>query len=555
MLVTAGCGARSDESAASSGRGGGSTPTNPPPPSTQVTVTPNQATVYQGATVQFQAQVKGQSNQAVTWSVEYNIGTIDGAGLYTAPRDGYGGPFHVIATSQARTNVTGSAVVNVVPIQVTVFPATVALFPGGTQTFTSAVLGLSNTDTSWTVQEANGGIVTNTGFYTAPTVLGFYHVVATSVGDATHSSSATVTVTTSSASFKPTGSMQHGRGFHTSNLLANGKVLLAGGTIRADPICLGGISSAELYDPATGSFTLTGSMTALRYAHTATLMANGDVLMAGGFGNGYDCEDLGEPSLSTAEIYHSSSGVFISVSHSMSRGRGGHTATLLLNGTVLLAGGGDQGGGSLPFYGTGSSTAELYDPATGIFISTGSMTRARLAHSATLLANGTVLIAGGVATSLSSPTATAEIYNPASGVFAPTGSMTSPRMGHTATRLPDGRVLIAGGYSTGIVNGEFGVSETAEIYDPATGTFTATGDMGARRSRHTATLLPGGTVLVAGGGDSTAEVYDSSKGSFSTTGGMEEERSGHSATLLKNGMVLVSGGGTWSPLLTAELYK
>ena len=91
------------------------------------------------------------------------------------------------------------------------------------------MLGLSNTDTSWTVQEANGGIVTNTGFYTAPAVLGFYHVVATSVGDATHSSSATVTVTTSSASFKPTGSMQQGRGFHTSNLLANGKVLIAGG--------------------------------------------------------------------------------------------------------------------------------------------------------------------------------------------------------------------------------------------------------------------------------------------------------------------------------------
>ena len=360
MSLMVGCG-----SGSSSGGGGGSTPTNPPP-STQVTVTPNQATVYQGATVQFQAQVKGQSNQAVTWKVENNFGTIDSTGLYTAPHDGYGGPFHVLATSQAKPSATGSAVVSVAPIQVTVSPATVVLPPGGTQNFTSTVLGLANTDTTWTVQEANGGTVNNEGHYNAPVALGFYHVVATSVGDATHNGSATITVTTSSASFTATGSMQRGRGFYASSLLANGKVLMVGGAIRADPICLGGISSAELYDPATRSFKLTGSMTTLRYAHTATLLANGDVLVAGGFGSGYDCEDLGEPSLRTAEIYHSSSGVFISVSDSMTRGRGGHTATLLLNGKILLAGGGDQGGGALPFYGTGSSTAELYDPATGI---------------------------------------------------------------------------------------------------------------------------------------------------------------------------------------------
>ena len=138
--------------------------------------------------------------------------------------------------------------------------------------------------------------------------------------------------------------------------------------------------------------------------------------------------------------------------------------------------------------------------------------------------------------------------------FTTTGSMATTRMGHPATRLLDGRVLITGGFSTGIINGEFTVSFTAEIYDPGTGSFSATGRMGVARELQTATLLPNGTVLVAGGGSSTAEVYDPTSGSFSITGGMEVGRSGHSATLLPNG-VLVVGGGTFIPLATTELYQ
>jgi WD40 repeat protein len=275
-------------------------------------------------------------------------------------------------------------------------------------------------------------------------------------------------------------------------------------------------------------------------------------LVTGGFGNGYDCEDLGEPALSTAELYNASTGTFKNAS-SMTEGRGGHTATLLPNGKVLLAGGGNQGGGTLPFYGVGSATAEVYDPTAGHFTPTGSMSRPRFGHTATVLANGKVLIVGGVSSSSLAPTPTAEIYDPATGIFTSTGSMATARAGHTATLLPNGTVLIAGGLDTGIINGQIGVSSTAEIYNPATGSFSATGQMAVERSMHTATLLPNGTVLVAGGGDSTAEIYDSGTGSFTPTGAMEVNRSGQSATLLPNGKVLVSGGGFF--LATAELYQ
>jgi Bacterial Ig-like domain (group 2) len=547
---------------AASGCGGGSgsgsqpNPGGPPPGnSTGVVVTPATANVYQGMTTQFQAQVMRQSNQAVTWSLEQGgLGTIDSTGLYTAPRNASGGPFHVVATSQAIPSAKGSAAVTVLVPQVTIAPATVTLAPGGTQTFTATVKGLVNTNVTWTVQEAGGGSVSNAGFYNAPQATGFYHVVATSVADATFSGSATISVTTSTGRFTPTGSMQNGRGFHTGTLLASGRVLVAGGATRApDPICIGGIASTEVYDPAADSFTTTGSMTSPRYAHTATSLLNGKVLVTGGFASTIDCIDLGEPAENTAELYDLSNGSFHATG-SMVAGRGGHTSTLLINGKVLVAGGGDQGGGGFPFYGTGSKTAELYDPGTGVFTSTGGMATARLGHTATLLPNGKVLIVGGVPTSLSQPTVAAEIYDPGTGTFTQTWSMGTARAGHTATPLQNGKVLITGGY-TDFTNGVFNASSAAELYDPVTSSFSVTGTMGAARFSHTATLLPNGTVLVAGGKNSTAEVYDPAAGSFSTTGAMETGRMGHSATLLLNGKVLVAGGGSFVPLATAELYK
>jgi WD40 repeat protein len=394
------------------------------------------------------------------------------------------------------------------------------------------VRGLANTQLTWSVQEVSGGSVSAAGFYNAPQSTGFYHVVATSVVDASVTASATITVTTLTGRFMPTGSMRSGHDLHTGTLLVNGKVLIAGGAInKGDPYCPNGMASAELYDWAVGSFSQTGSMASPRYAHTATSLLNGEVLVTGGIPSGIDCEDLGTPAVNSAELYDPSHGSFTTTG-SMMELRVWHTATLLTDGKVLVAGGTD---GNL----STSKTAELYDPKTGAFSSTGDMSIHRSSHTATLLANGKVLIAGG-------PTAKAEIYDPGTRTFSPTGSMTAARAGHTATLLATGRVLITGGSELA----------TAEVYDPTTGSFAPTGSMGQARSSHTATLLSDGSVLIAGGGDSTAEIYNPSTGSFTPTGGMEIGRAGHTATLLPNGKVLVAGGGdSHHPLATAELYK
>ncbi len=536
------------------GCGGSSTSSSSPPPSLiSVAVKPNSVTVSRDATQAFTAKVSGTTNAAVTWSVEESSGgTIDSTGLYTPPKNG-AGTFHVIATSQANSAVAGAATVILPMPQVTIDPVAVTLRPGGRQTFSATVSGLTNTAVNFTIQESAGGLINSAGLYTAPTAGGFYHVVATSMEKTTVTASATVTVTTSPSGFTPTGSLHEARGLHTATLLPDNKVLVAYGSNSSKyGIATGyvGLSSIEVYDSGTGTFTeIVGDSGNGIYGHTATLLPNGKVLLAGGFVNSvWDYSGI-SGSNNGATLYDSATGVF-SGTGSMTANRGDHTATLLANGKVLIAGGANQDP-----TGTGLASAELYDPSAGTFTQTGSMAAGRFLHTATQLQNGKVLIIGGALTSASDPVATAEVYDPGTGIFTMTGAMATAREQHTATLLADGRVLIVGG-TTSTGTGDLHPTATVEVYDPSTGSFSVTGSMAEARTFHTATLLPSGRVLVAGGGEnSTAEVYDPATGSFSFTGGMEVGRSGHTATLLPNGSVLVAGGGIFTGLASAELYQ
>src|SRR5439155_1631242 len=142
------------------------------------------------------------------------------------------------------------------------------------------------------------------------------------------------------------------------------------------------------------------------------------------------------------------------------------------------------------------ANAELYDPTSGTWTATGSLGAARGEHTATLLPNGKVLVAGGVSNSYSF-LVNAELYDPASGTWTATGSLGAARSDHTATLLPNGKVLVAGGFNGNLDTG-FNLA-SAELYDPASGTWTATGSLGFARGAHTATLLPNGRVLIAPG--------------------------------------------------------
>ena len=344
--------------------------------------------------------------------------------------------------------------------------------------------------------------------------------------------------------FVPTGSMTVPRQYHTATLLLNGKVLVAGGYDGSFRV----FASAELYDPSTGTFTATGSMSVAREYHTATLLLNGKVLIAGG----YNETPGGGVWLASAELYDPSTGTFTATG-STSAARALYTATLLPNGKVLIAGAA-----------AGHASAELYDPSAGRFTTTGNMVEARMLHTATLLGNGKVLIAGGGADSppdaqgiiSGKATASAELYDPNAGTFAATDTMLTvfgSHNSHTATLLRDGKVLVAGQPQSS--GGPVGPS--AELYDPSTGTFAATGSVTVQRSVNTATLLPGGMVLIAGGwgyagGLADAELYDPDAGTFAAAGSMSVARAYHTATLLPNGMVLIAGGDTFG---TAELYE
>ncbi len=331
-----------------------------------------------------------------------------------------------------------------------------------------------------------------------------------------------VCIAQSAGAFTATGNLTRPRQFHTATLLPNGKVLIAGG-YSVPPLTSSSWATAELYDPSTGSFIPTGDMTTPRSGHTSTLLPNGKVLITGGTG------------LLSAELYDSSTGAFAATGD-MTMPRSGHTATLLNSGKVLIAGGSNR------------ASAELYDPSAGTFTATGDMTAVRSWPSltATLLANGKVLVAG----------ASADLFDPDTGTFSLTSATTNlDESLFTATLLPSGTVLFP------LTTSEM-LGKSAELYDPGTGLINATGNMTIGRGYNTATLLPDGNVLIAGRDTihfaGSAELYQTTTGTFSANGGMfTESAEGHAATLLPDGTVLLSGGWVCCgfTIATSEIFR
>lgn len=421
-------------------------------------------------------------------------------------------------------------------------------------------------------------------------------------------------------SFIPVGAMVHARSGHSAALLHDGRVLIVGGWVDMDQI-----EQAEVFDRAAG-FSETGSVTVPRTRPTMTTLQDGRVLVAGGLTGGVGA------ATNAAELYDPDTGTF-TVTDAMVDARADHVATLLSDGRVLLVGGRDETGARLTtaeifdpateeFTATGSmavaraeaaiatlpdgrvlivggygtpplASAEIYDPQQGTFTSTGSMATARYQPVAMLLANGLVLVSGG---NNNGPLTSSELFNPATGTFSATGSIAIE--GPAAGLMPNGKALFVGkgsgnpsgngyglfynptsgaseyplalpyanhAYGTGTMmpggdlliagSTEEQTAGSAELFSIESPAFLTAGAANAAREHHTSTLLPDGRVLIAGGRNAdgtlaSVEIFDPVSEDFTNAAPMSVARYGHAATLLRDGRVLVTGGGT----TTTEIY-
>lgn len=342
---------------------------------------------------------------------------------------------------------------------------------------------------------------------------------------------------------------------HTATRLFGGRVLAAGGERGGAKL-----ASAALFDPASGTWAATGSLATARSAHTATLISHRPpacrpncrkVFVAGGVGSD------GLP-LASAELFDPATGTWTTTGE-LADARSAHTATLLSTGKLLVVGGSDASGQPL-------ASAELFDPTTGAFTAAPAPTTARSSHTATILPDGRVLVAGGLGAG-GQPLASAELFDPAAnsgaGAWTSTAPLNDARTGHTTTALgdeisgrSDPRVLVAGG--TGASGAPLAAAET---YDPRNGTWTRAGSLADGRALHAAALLPDGRVAVVGGAGSagrlaSTELFSPESRTWARTGPLATPRSGHRVTVLLDGRALVSGGvgPGGAPLASTELY-
>jgi N-acetylneuraminic acid mutarotase len=451
------------------------------------------------------------------------------------------------------TNVTPSiklSSINISPANVSIAANTSASL-NATGVYSDGTTANITAQVTWS--SANAGGVARVGANTGALMgvaAGTTSITATLSG--VTSPVANITVTSAGGIAASVNTLTNARYDHTATLLTTGpntgKVLVVGGYGKGLK-SLNALSGVELYDPATDSWSSMVSLNFSRGDHTSVNLSDGRVLVTGG-------TDSNSLTLASSELFDPTT-LSWSTTGNLNMGRSYNTITLLSNGQVLVAGG-DVNSGT-------SNTAELYTSAldnTGTWTATGSMATARNSHTATLLASGKVLVAGGFnATATSLALTVSELYDPATATWTATGSLVSGvRYGHTATLLttgPDaGKVLVVGGYGAGS-----STLASAELYDPLTGKWTASGSLAVARTIHTATLLPNGKVLVMGGLDSaglpltSTEVYDPVTRIWTTTASLLTARDNFTATLLPNGKVLATGGNGATTILTnSELY-
>lgn len=335
--------------------------------------------------------------------------------------------------------------------------------------------------------------------------------------------------------------LQAVRGSTSAVALQDGSVMVVGGGVGSVPI-----AASEVFDPATGGWTRSGKLAQARRGHRAAMLEDGSQLVAGGIAGGR--------LLASAEVHGRSPDSSWTAVGEMVQARLGHTLTALPDGRVLVTGG--TGGGRPASQGGQTvrpvASAEVFDPSTGRWTAAGRMSVPRFEHTASLLPDGRVLIAGGLGTrgGETVPVAAAELYDPTTGAFSRAGEMSSPRTDHAAATLQDGRVLVSGG--------DRGTAPlaSAEVFDPASATWSRVPSLARARRGHSATLLDDGTVLVTGGERfvegarsslSSAERFDPGRGVWRDAGEMSCARSEQATALVPDGSVLVAGGDAAFP--------
>jgi len=367
---------------------------------------------------------------------------------------------------------------------------------------------------------------------TALAALAVVAIASLSLGPATGGPKPSGSGAAGDATWLTTGPMVTPRGgLHTATLLRDGRVLVTGG----------GTAAAELLDPTTLTWSATGAMTEPRSDHTATLLPDGRVLVAGGTATLY-----GSGAQRTAEIFDPETGTWTATGD-MTYPRALHSATLLPDGRVLVAG--------ATTLQSAQASAEIYDPVAGSWTTTGSMPVGRWRQTATLLPSGIVLVTGGEIGDVGpgpccQPVSSALLFDPSAETWAVTGSMVGLTGGSSAALLPDGTVLVVGPFLVGRGN-------SAELYDPVAGSWAAAPGMLVPRFGVTATVLPDGRVLAAGGtlsswgnegarldGVDVAELYDPMAGTWTLANDLLAPRFGQVAVRLLDGRVLLVGGAS-----------